>query len=260
MKITIEELIGSRKNWFKNWFDTEFYHKLYAHRNEKEAEELVSEIIQELQPQRGASMLDLGCGNGRHAKYLAAQGFHVTGLDLAFSSIQQARKWETETLRFYRHDMREPFGDSCFDYVFNFFTSFGYFSAEENDRVIQNMVNSVRGNGFVMIDYMNVTHCVNGLVPEEEKEIDGIVYRIKRWTDEKYIYKRIEIDNVQADGPFIYTEKVMKLNKNDFHEMFEKNGLKPIKVYGDYKLNEYQLETSPRLILLAQKKSNHRAR
>ena len=254
MKITIEELIGSRKNWFKNWFDSEFYHKLYAHRNEKEAEELVSEIIRELQPRRGVSMLDLGCGNGRHAKYLAAQGFHVTGIDLAFSSIQHARNWESETLRFYRHDMREPFGDSCFDYVFNFFTSFGYFSAEENDRVIQNMVNSVRRNGFVLIDYMNVTHCVSRLVPEEEKEIDGIVYRIKRWTDEKYVYKRIEIDNVQADGPFINTEKVMKLSRNDFHEMFEKNGLKPIKVFGDYKLNEYQVETSPRLILLAQKK------
>ena len=253
MKITIEELIGSRKNWFKNWFDTEFYHKLYAHRNDKEAEEIVSAIIQELQPQRAASILDLGCGNGRHAKYLAAQGFNVTGLDLAFSSIQHARKWETETLRFYRHDMREPFGDTCFDYVFNFFTSFGYFSAEENDRVIQNMVNSVRGNGFVMIDYMNVTHSVKGLIPEEEKEIDGIVYKIKRYTDENYIYKQIEIDNVQSGRPYVYTEKVMKLNQKDFHAMFEKNGLKPVNVYGDYKLNEYQVETSPRLILLAQK-------
>ncbi|HET6544687.1 MAG TPA: methyltransferase domain-containing protein [Chryseolinea sp.] len=253
MKITIEELIGSRKNWFKNWFDTEFYHKLYAHRNDKEAEEIVSAIIQELQPQRGASILDLGCGSGRHAKYLAAQGFNVTGLDLAFSSIQHARKWETETLRFYRHDMREPFGDTCFDYVFNFFTSFGYFSAEENDRVIQNMVNSVRGNGFVMIDYMNVTHSVKGLIPEEEKEIDGIVYKINRYIDENYIYKQIEIDNVQAGRPYVYTEKVMKLNQKDFHAMFEKNGLKPVNVYGDYKLNEYQVETSPRLILLAQK-------
>ena len=253
MKITIEELIGSRKNWFKNWFDTEFYHKLYAHRNDKEAEEIVSAIIQELQPQRGASILDLGCGNGRHAKYLATQGFNVTGLDLAFSSIQHARKWETETLRFYRHDMREPFGDTCFDYVFNFFTSFGYFSAEENDRVIQNMVNSVRGNGFVMIDYMNVTHSVKGLIPEEEKEIDGIVYKINRYIDENYIYKQIEIDNVQAGRPYVYTEKVMKLNQKDFHAMFEKNGLKPVNVYGDYKLNEYQVETSPRLILLAQK-------
>ena len=65
MKITMEELIDSRKNWFKNWFDSEFYRKLYAHRNEQEASAFVTEIIQELQPPPGASMLDLGCGNGR---------------------------------------------------------------------------------------------------------------------------------------------------------------------------------------------------
>jgi len=39
----------------------------------------------------------------------------------------------------------------------------------------------------------------------------------------------------------------------DFNEMFEKNGLQPVKVYGDYNLNEYHRESSPRLILLAQK-------
>ena len=104
-----------------------------------------------------------------------------------------------------------------------------------------------------MIDYMNVSYCVKALVASEEKEIDGIVYRINRWADEKFIYKRIEIDNVQAKGPFIYTEKVMKLNKGDFNELFEKNGLQPVKVYGDYNLNEYHPESSPRLILLAQK-------
>lgn len=258
MKITIEELIGSRKNWFKNWFDSEFYHKLYAQRNEQEASAFVTEIIQELQPQPGASMLDLGCGNGRHSKYLASHGFRVTGLDLAFSSIQQAKKWESESLQFYTHDMREPFGKNCFDYVFNFFTSFGYFDAEENDRVIRNMVNSVRGNGFVMIDYMNVAYCVKGLVQSEEKEIDGIVYRINRWVDEKFIYKRIEIDSLLANGPFVHTEKVMKLDKKDFNQMFEKNGLRPVKVYGDYELNEYQAETSPRLILVAQKTRTQR--
>ena len=154
-----------------------------------------AEIIQELQPQPGASMLDLGCGDGSRAKYLAAQGFRVTGLDLAFSSIQQAKKWETETLRFYKHDMREPFGKNCFDYVFNFFTKVLFISgAEENDLVMRNMVNSVRENGYVMIDYMNASNCVKTLVASEEKEIDGIVYRINRWADEKFIYKRIEID------------------------------------------------------------------
>jgi len=30
---------------------------------------------------QGGSILDLACGSGRHARYLAAQGFQVTGID-----------------------------------------------------------------------------------------------------------------------------------------------------------------------------------
>jgi hypothetical protein len=101
---------------------------------------------------------------------------------------------------------------------------------------------------------MNIAHSVKGLIPAEEKEIDGIIYRIHRWEDKSHIHKRIEIDNVQAITPFTYTESVMKLSKKDFDGMLEKNGLQIIKVYGDYQLNEFQAETSPRLILLAQKK------
>ena len=254
MKISIEELIRSRKNWFQAWFDSEFYHKLYAHRNENEAAAFVTELVQDLQPQPGAMMLDLGCGNGRHAKYLAEQGFLVTGLDLAFSSIQHAKKWETDTLRFYRHDMREPFGKNSFDYVFNFFTSFGYFSAGENYQVIQNMAMSLKMGGFIMIDYLNVPYSIKGLIPREEKEVDGVIYRIHRWADETHIHKRIEIECLQAGGPLMHTERVVKLYKKDFNDMFEKNGLQLIKVYGDYQLNEHHEETSPRLILLAQKR------
>ena len=255
MKVTIEEIIGARKNWFKDWFNSEFYQKLYAHRNEQEAASFVSALLEELQPPRNANILDLGCGNGRHAKHLAANGHHVTGLDLAFSSIQYARKWQTEKLQFFHHDMREPFGLGCFDYVFNFFTSFGYFNTEnENDQVVRNISRSLKPNGWLMMDYMNVLPTEGQLVPYEEREIDGISYRIKRWADNKYIHKSIEID-VQPPQPFLFTEKVMKLRKDDFNLMFEKHGLKLCHVYGDYALNKYIQELSPRLILLAQKKN-----
>jgi 2-polyprenyl-3-methyl-5-hydroxy-6-metoxy-1,4-benzoquinol methylase len=39
-------------------------------------------------------MLDLVAEAGRHAKWLAAKGYDVTGLDLAASSIQSAKKYE----------------------------------------------------------------------------------------------------------------------------------------------------------------------
>lgn len=40
----------------------------------------------------GASILDLGCGTGRHAIELAKRGFRVTGVDLSSGMLDQARK------------------------------------------------------------------------------------------------------------------------------------------------------------------------
>src|SRR5690349_7147113 len=96
--------------WFATWFDSIHYQKLYAHRGKGEAAALVDRLMCYLRPARGSEVLDLGCGTGRHARQLSRWGLRVTALDLAASSIRQAKRWERAGLRFLRHDMREPFG------------------------------------------------------------------------------------------------------------------------------------------------------
>lgn len=241
--------------WFKKWFDSSFYHQLYANRDEKEAANFIDRLLSELQPSPNSRMLDLGCGMGRHSKFLASKGFSVTGLDLASSSIRSAKKFETSSLQFYQHDMRLPFGKNYFDFVFNFFTSFGYFGSEaENHNVIRNISNALKRGGMIMMDYLNVSYSEERMVSKEEREIDGIDYHISRWMDDKHFYKKIVIDAIQAEGPFEYTEQVAKLYKHDFDYMFDCHGLRLQKVYGDYWLNEYDANASPRLILVAEKK------
>ena len=246
----------NREEWFKHWFDSSFYHKLYANRNEREAAGFVDALLEELCPEDRSKMLDLGCGNGRHSKYLASKGFSVTGLDLSSSSIMDAKKYESSNLNFHRHDMRLPFGNNYFDYVFNFFTSFGYFkSSLEDDQVLSNISSALKPGGMLVMDYLNVAFAEKRLVPAEENEIDGIVYNITRWTDEHIFYKRIVLDNTGSRYPVEFNEQVRKYRVEDFNQMFANNNLHLQHVYGDYQLGIYSKERSPRLILLAQKLS-----
>lgn len=239
----------NNETWFKQWFDSSFYHQLYAKRDEREASDLIDHLLAVLEPNEFSFMLDLGCGSGRHSKYLASKGFDVTGVDLAASSIRQAKKHESPNLKFYRHDMRMPLGKNYFDYVFNFFTSFGYFKNDsENLKVIGNISETLKDDGILVMDYLNTKYSEDRLIPFEEKEIDGVHYHISRWSDERFFYKKIRIDDMHE-----YVEQVTKFNLKDFEYMFEVNGLKLENVYGNYGLNEYDETDSPRLIMLSRK-------
>ena len=153
--------------------------------------------------------------------------------------------------------MRKPFGNNRYDYAFSFFTSFGYFKDEtENQRVIRNMGNVLKPGGTLVFDYINAHYAAEHLVPSEEKEIDGIIYSITRWKDEKYFFKKIVIDDNQLGEDMEFTEQVARFGLDDFEFMFSMNCLEIEKVYGDYKLNEYDSKKSPRLIIIARKNGN----
>ena len=255
IRMTITNQITSTSiPWFKRWFDSAYYHKLYGNHNDQEAADLINQLTGYLQPAPASRILDLGCGAGRHSRQLASKGFLVTGIDLSSLSIRTAKKSETESLHFFRRDMRAPFGHNHFDYVFNIFTSFGYFKTRhENNLVIRNISNALKADGTLVLDYMNVRYTEDRLVASEEKEIDGIHYHITRWIDDKFIYKRIVIDTEQPGEPFENVEQVTRFTLDDFNQMFHINGLEVEEVFGDYQLNDFDLSSSPQLMMVVRK-------
>ncbi|HVG16677.1 MAG TPA: class I SAM-dependent methyltransferase [Chitinophagaceae bacterium] len=257
MKNTLDNPTHQQEIWFKTWFDSAHYHKLYQNRDDREASAFIDALLRHLQPLPGSHMLDLACGNGRHSKYLTQKGFNVTGLDLALSSISEAKIFETPALAFRQHDMRHPFGSNQYHYIFNFFTSFGYFKDEsENYTVVQNIGRALKPNGFVLFDYLNVGYAEENSVPVEEKEIDGTVYHINRWSTDSFLYKRISIHEEGKSRPLEYIEKVARFTAADFERFFKFQGLQTVQLFGDYALNPYQPLRSKRLIILAQKHKN----
>lgn len=244
------------KSWYKDWFNSSYYHLLYNNRDDHEALAFIKTLIDHLQPAKDVRMLDVACGKGRHSKALAEMGFDVTGIDLSFVSVDEAKKFEGERLHFYQQDMRLPFWINYFHYAFNFFTSFGYFrTMREHDNAIRTVAQSLRPDGIFVIDYLNVHYTEGTLEKSFYKEIDGIRFHITKWQDDEHFFKQIQVNDTATNAlKHLYTERVAKFSLGDFTDMLAYRHMQVQEVFGDYQLGGYDVRTSPRMIIVAKKR------
>lgn len=240
------------QDWFASWFDTPYYHTLYNHRDNTEAKLFIDKLFAYLKPKPGATILDLACGRGRHAIYMNQKGFSVTGVDLSDENIAFARAFENELLHFEVNDMRKSMGINRFDYVFNLFTSFGYFDEEHEDEMaMQHISACLRPGGTLILDFMNTPKVAQHLVPQEVKVAEGIAFHINRYVEGEQIVKEITFT---ADGnPWRFEERVKKYTLHDFNLLFKGAGLQPVMYFGSLDLQPYDAEKSDRLIMIVQK-------
>jgi SAM-dependent methyltransferase len=242
------------KQWYENWFDSPYYHKLYFDRDEQEASAFITNLIQHLQPASPSFMLDVACGKGRHARTLASFNHFVTGIDISPQSIAYASQYNSDLLEFLEHDMRLTFRINYYNYVFNLFTSFGYFDTHrKNEDTLRTIYQSLKPGGIFVFDYLNAAYTASKLVPADEKIIDGTRFLIKRYKTSFHFVKQIQIEDQALAMPLLFEEKVASYTKNDFEAMFTKIGFKVQAIFGNYKLEEFEEAQSPRVIIVAQK-------
>ncbi len=239
----------SRTDWFTSWFNTSYYHILYKDRNDEDAQLFMTNITEFLELSKDTHILDLPCGKGRHSVFLNSLGYRVTGGDLSENSISYAKQFENDRLKFKVKDMRQAF-KGMYNAVFNLFTSFGYFETDEEDiQVLKNMKDSFLDEGLIVLDFLNVEKVKENLVTKETKIVDGIEFHIKREIKEGFIMKHISFSDKGVDHS--YTENVKYLDLKKFREYLDCANLSLVHVFGDYKLSEFNSETSERLIFVA---------
>ncbi|WP_438964003.1 class I SAM-dependent methyltransferase [Winogradskyella sp.] len=238
----------STKHWYISWFDTPYYHILYKDRDYSEAQGFMDNLTNYLNLPDNGKILDLACGKGRHSVYLNKLGYDVTGVDLSEQSINYAKQYENDTLKFKVHDMSKPLNDK-FDAVFNLFTSFGYFDDEScNLNTIKAIKSELNEFGIGVIDFMNTNYVTSNLVAQDVKSVDGIDFYQKRRAENGFIMKDISFE---IDGEkFNFQECVRAFILEDFENLFEKAGVHLLDVFGDYNLNKYLSESSERLIMI----------
>lgn len=244
--------------WFKTWFNNPLYEKVYAYRDEEEAA-LLADFIETLIPaDRWPKLLDLACGRGRHSLNMARRGYRVTGVDLAPEAIKTASEKALEegitSVTFEIGDMREPVGGP-YDSILNLFTSFGYFEDdEENIRVLRNVESMLIQGGFFIQDYLNPVSVRNTLVPREERTAGRSTFQIERKIEQDMVIKTIRFSGDSDHAPAEFSERVKLYENYWFKEQLKKSGLTLIATYGDYEGSPFDPETSPRQLMVSQKK------
>ncbi len=142
---------------------------------------------------RGATVLDLACGTGRHAIELSRRGYQVVGFDLSLSMLAHASdeaQERNQKLNFVQGDMREMVFEEAFDGVYCWQTSFGFFEEERNAQVVARVHAALKKGGQFLLDVVNRDYIVRqapslawfegqGCVCMDEMQMDFITSRIR---------------------------------------------------------------------------------
>jgi len=240
-----------KTDWFHSWFHSPYYEKLYYKRDRAEAKQFIDALLNELRPPPHAAFLDLACGSGRHAVYLASKGFEVTGIDLSDELIEKAKRHEKDNLSFYVHDMRNEFRINYYDFTLNLFTSFGYFENDhDNQRVVKNVFKGLKLNGIFVLDFFHSEKIISTLVKSERKEVNGTSFEIKREMQDGFIIKTIRVDDHGKSSEFF--ERVRAFTPGELEKLFDGSGFLIKAKFGSYDLKPFE-KNSDRFILIAQK-------
>ncbi len=216
------------------------------------AEDDIADLI-ELVGLDPGPVLDLGSGPGRHALPLARAGYPVTAVDtsrLLLEQLEQARgDLPIETVQ---ADMREFHREKAYRLALVMWTSFGYFSAEEEHlQVLANIRESLSADGRLVLDLVGVEYLCRNLEPVHLTEHDNERLLIERplLTDN---LTRLENEWLLIEGDRVHrTEFSHRVwSAGEISALLVRAGFEVLGIYGDFRGGLYDLEAE-RLVVVA---------
>ncbi len=208
--------------------------------------------------ERGARVLDLACGHGRHTVELARRGYAMTGQDINRFFLKEAAKSAKRAgvqVRWVNSDMRHiPFVEE-FDVVVNLFTAFGYLESDEEDqRVVHEVAKALRLQGTFVLDVINRERVIRRFRQKDWKQLaDGSVALYEGTFDfvsGRNYERRVRIwkDGTREEAPTV----VRMYTLRELIGLCQAAGLQFKAAYGGYDGEALSLD-SPRCILMAEK-------
>jgi len=249
--------------WYKKFFE-KYYLDLYIPREKFKPSYVKKEVTfikQVLNLPRGAKILDLCCGHGRHLLPLAKMGYQMTGLDLskkALVMLAESAKNKKIKVQIIRSDMRKiPFKNE-FDAVINMFSAFGYLETEYEDfKVLKAVAKALKPGGKFLIDIMNRDWVLANFQPKSWEKVGKLLVLEERIYNPKTRCNTVKIQIPNKKGRWHKIAHIHRMySLREMRENLSKAGFKIVKVYGNTIGNQKFTKDSRRLVILATKQDS----
>ena len=242
--------------WWRTYFGPGYlalYDDFLAERTSVEIDQL--EALLQLRPP--ARILDLPCGQGRHAIELARRGYTVTGRDLSEYLLGVARDRARAAgvrVRWLSGDMREPIEGETFEVILNLYTSFGYFTDEADDRKVVAAAATMLGRGgrFV-VEVINGERTIAHFQPREWFTIGAMAVIEHRQLDRGHWRMTVERTVTGPAGEETSVHAIRLYSGPEIQERLLAAGFSAVDLYGDWS-GEPLTSESRRLLAVASKR------
>ncbi len=246
------------RDWFKDLFDARYALALADEKPPRQTRIELAFVVKALGLPRGARILDVACGFGRHAGPLSRRGYHVVGVDLSRAMLAEARRRHREgpRLRFVRQDARRLAYREEFDAVINLYTSFGYFTPSQNEQTLRRMARALRRGGKLLVDHRDPIH--------DAKLPRRLWYRIgsKRYVLEDRQFDRrtrttesTRLIVTSGQSPVIQQRfRLQEYTLAEWRRMLRRAGLALVRAFSSYDGRPFRPDTTGRLIILAERR------
>lgn len=242
--------------WWRTFFGPGYlslYDDYLAERTAVEIDQLES-LVQLRPPLR---ILDLPCGQGRHAIELARRGYDVTGMDLSDYLLGVARERAAiagVTVRWLSGDMRDPIPNETFDVVANLYTSFGYFGDEADDRaVIAAAARMLEPGGRFVLEVVNGERTIAHFQEREWFTVGHAAVVESRKLDQSSRRMTVERTVTTPSGSETNVHAIRLYSGREIEALMRAAGFAAIMTYGDWGGEPLTTE-SRRVLAIATKK------
>lgn len=246
-----------RRPWYRDFFESPDSVPLSCFPTTAETQREVADLVQWLDLTPDDRILDVCCGQGRHAVRLAQRGLHVIGLDASAWMIAQAVVGAQDAgvpPHFLRGEaQRLPVRDGALTHVLNLFNSFGYGDDEESLATLRETARVLRPGGRFLLDTRHQRYQLLGVPYTRMVRLtDGRRARLEAHYDGREQRLNSEWRDRETDA-LIYRASIRLFEPDELQQMLSSCGLRPVGLYRDYRGSAFHA-LQRKLIILAMRR------